>query len=332
MLQGIDVSKWQGAIDWEAVARDGIAFAFVKATEGGHVMECDGEGYLDPRFEKNWAEAQQAGLAVGAYHFARVSHLTGTGGYELEDDAISEARWFWKVLERSGYDPLVNLPPVLDIEWGGAEGMSADQVVRWCLAFLSELTGLCGRKPIIYVGPNFWRYKLLKDPRFSQYPLWEVDINNPMAQPKAMGSWEWLFHQYSFDGKVEGIQGEVDLDVFRGDADDLRSFIEDNVQPTPPPPSDWNPPCNLGLPLVDFNATSYPRGEAVERIQAMLMSHGYGPEGLVDATDGLPDGVGGPLTRTAVGNFQRDAGLTQDYKVGEKTWWALIAKGIELTT
>lgn len=142
-------------------------------------------------------------------------------------------------------------------------------------------------------------------------------------------AWQWLFHQYSHDGKVDGIQGEVDLNVFRGTLEDLERFIATGDYPLPPPPPNWTPPCELGLPLVSFQESDWPTGESVERIQAMLMSHGYGPTGLV-GRDGLPDGQGGPQTREAVGRFQADAQLQKDFKVGELTWWALLTKGIEL--
>ena len=327
MLSGIDVSKHQGKIDWTKV-KTAANFVFIKATEGGGSM---GKGYLDPSFRNNWSGARDAGLTRGAYHFARVSDKTGSGRLPLLEDARDEAVWFWSSLSMNGWTSGQDLPPVLDIEWGGADeqGLSPAEVRDWCLEFLGELTGLCGREPIVYVGPNFWRYKLLKDPRFQQYPLWVVDINNPKAKPKAMGEWAWLFHQYTFTGTVPGISAKVDLDVFRGTLADLQEFVSGSAPPAPPPPVDYTPPCDLGLPLIDLNSTPYPRGEAVERIQAMLLSHGYGPAGLV--TDGVPDGIAGPLTRDAVGRFQRDCGLVVDNKVGPKTWWALLVRGLELS-
>lgn len=327
------MSTHQGSVDWKQVAADlsNIKFAFIKATEGGSIIGTEEGGYIDPTFEYNWEESAENGILRGAYHFARISDRTGTGKYPLLEDAISEARWFWEVVSDAEYHHGADLPPVLDVEWGSQDDLPASMVLDWTLSFLNELTGLCGRKPIIYVGPNFWRYKLLKDPQLNEYPLWETDINNPMANPKAMGDWEWLFHQYSFEGAVDGIRGNVDLNVFRGTLKDLEAFIAvDDVPPLPTQPS-YDPPCNLGLPTVNFNTPTYPRGEAVERIQAMLMSHGFGPDGLISRDDMLPDGIGGPKTRDAVGRFQAQACLNVDWIVGRRTWWALISKGIELT-
>lgn len=333
-IQGIDVSKWQGQIDWQRVARDPreIEYAFIKATEGGAVRGGCDRGYEDPRLRENWEGAGREGIRRGAYHFARVSDRTGTGGYDLIEDARSEAEWFWMVLQEVGYDPTKDLPPTLDIEWDSRAsdaGITAQQTLDWTLEFCSHMTGLCGRVIIVYTGPSFWQYKLLRTAELTRYPLWEADINNPTGQPKAMGPWQWLFHQYSHDGQADGIQGEVDLNAFRGTLADLDRFIATGSYPLPPPPPNWKPPCDLGLPLVSFQEDDWPTGEAVERIQAMLMSHGYGPTGLV-GHDGLPDGQGGPRTREAVGRFQADAQLKQDFKVGEKTWWALLTKGIDL--
>ena len=133
--------------------------------------------------------------------------------------------------------------------------------------------------------------------------------------------------QVTFKGKVEGITGNVGLDVFRGTKEELLRFIEFEVLPDVDRRQDWTPPGELGLPELDFSGPVEPYGRAVERLQGLLMSHGYGPSGLV-SDDGLPSGLGGPLTRDALGRFQRDAGLPQDYKVGRQTWWALIAKGM----
>lgn len=331
MLQGIDVSAWQGEINWSKVASDTqIRFAFLKATEGGHLVEQTSKGYLDPSFESNWINANNAGLFVGAYHFARVSHMTGAGRYALLDDARSEASWFWTVLQDAQWERTQHLPPVLDVEWDRRaedQGITAQQTLAWTLAFLAELTGLCGRRPLVYCGPNFWRYRLRQDERLNRYPLWVTDINQPPGQPKRMGAWAWLFHQYSFTGNVAGITGDVDLNLFRGDEAALANFIGANGPFGAFVPFDWTPPCELGLPTLDLRSAA-PQGDAVERLQAMLLAHGWGPEGLVDPRSGLPDGVGGRLTREALRRFQAAVGLTPDSVVGPKTWWALLRYGI----
>lgn len=332
MLHGIDVSGWQGDIDWSAVAADDldVGFAIIRATEGGHIIETDSRGYLDRQFIENWRAASAAGLIVGAYHVARVSDGTGTGGYELLMDARSEASWFWKVLQEIGWSAREHLPPVLELRWdkrATAAGITAAETLDWALEFASEMTNHCGRKPLVYSSPGFWKQMLLQDPRLSDFPLWESDIENPAGSPRTLADWNWVIHQYSFRGKVAGIAGNVGLDVFRGAREDLRRFIDAGTRPSEAEHGDWSPPGELRLPVLDFSGEVEPRGKAVARLQALLLSHGYGPSGLV-SDEGLPSGIGGPLTRDTVGRFQVDAGLPQDYKVGRRTWWALIAKGL----
>lgn len=334
VIRGIDVSGWQGEIDWSRVAADeqGIEFAFIKATEGGHVVDTNSGGFLDRCFEANWSGATDAGLLVGAYHFARVSDRTGTGHYPLLEDARSEASWLWTVLERAGWDPASHLPPVLDIEWderATAAGITSEQTRDWALEFIAELTGLCGHKPLVYTGPSFWRYKLLRDERFEEVGLWEVDINRPAGRPRDIPGWSWSFHQYSFEGRVDGIRGNVDLNVFRGSRDELPAGTEAGVGLEPEPAPEGTPPCSLGLPVVALTDGPMPRGAAVERIQALLMAHGHGPDGLA-GPDGLPDGLGGRKTSRAVERFQWQAGLEPSRVVDEATWWALLTSGIDL--
>lgn len=332
MFHGIDVSGWQGDIDWKAVAADDyeIGFALIRATEGGHIIETDSRGYLDRQFVKNWNDATEAGLIVGAYHVARVSDGTGTGGYELLMDARSEASWFWKILEEIGWDTTKHLPPVLELRWdkrATAAGITAAETLDWALEFISEMTNFCGRKPMVYSSPGFWKQMLLQDPRLSEFPLWESDIDNPAGSPQTLADWNWQIHQHSFRGTIDGITGNVGLNVFRGSKGALLRFIEAGDLPNEAAHGDWSPPGDLRLPILDLSAGSEPRGKAVERLQGLLLSHGYGPSGLV-TDEGLPTGIGGPLTRDTVGRFQADAGLPQDYEVGPRTWWALIAKGL----
>ena len=98
-IHGIDVSRWQGKIDWASVRAAGTQFAFIKATEGGD--------HLDPRFTENWYGAAHAGVPRGAYHFmywCRPAH--------------EQAAWF----RRNVPDDFDALPPVLDLEWNGHSG------------------------------------------------------------------------------------------------------------------------------------------------------------------------------------------------------------------
>jgi lysozyme len=228
MITGIDVSKWQGSVDWSLVAQSGHRFAFCKATEG--------VGYSDPRFQENWAGMKEAGLYRGAYHFARASKSP-----TIEIDAQQEADYFAEVMGGLGEG---DLPPVLDIEWDKrAKGIKPQRIVRWCEVFLAHLETVTGRVPIIYTGPSFWRYRLAKATGFARYPLWEADYRKSSrrkGKPKAIPGWEARFWQYTGKGRSAGVVGNVDLNYFRGTEDELGAlahvrFDPPAVAPEPPP-------------------------------------------------------------------------------------------------
>jgi hypothetical protein len=116
-IEGIDISHWQGPIDWPAVAASGREFAFMKASES--------TTYVDPTYPTNDAGARAAGLVVGAYHFARPDLTPG--------DAVAEADHFANQLHLVSGD----LPPVLDLEQTG--GLGVPDLHAWVEAFLEQL-------------------------------------------------------------------------------------------------------------------------------------------------------------------------------------------------
>ena len=144
LLPGIDVSHWQGAIDWPRVADDGVAFAFIKATEGGD--------YVDPRFAANWAGAAQAGVMRGAYHF-----------YRPQPDAAAQAEHFLRTVQLRAGD----LPPVLDVEV--TDGRSASAIAAGVRTWLETVERATGRRPIVYTRAGFWNQV---GGGFGAYPLW----------------------------------------------------------------------------------------------------------------------------------------------------------------
>jgi lysozyme len=195
-LAGIDVSHWQGAIDWNAVAGDGVEFAFIKATEGGD--------YTDPRFAQNWAGARQAGVVRGAYHFFRP-----------QTDAMAQAAHFLSTVQLAPGD----LPPVLDVEV--TDGRSLDVVAAGVRVWLQEVERATGRRPIIYTRASFWTAQM--GGGFGGYPLWVAHYG--VNQPNIPGGWgEWTFWQYSDAGRVDGISGDVDLNWFNGGRAELETF------------------------------------------------------------------------------------------------------------
>jgi lysozyme len=243
-IQGIDVSKWQGEIDWTQLmaTQPEIKFAIIKATEG--------VGYTDPKFKRNWEAAKAAGLIRGAYHFARVSvvgldklkaklsagKITQEQFNELRDeglrkDAEAEASWFAEVMGPLGDG---DLNPVLDIEWDKRATVKAKEIVFWVHAFLTKLEALTDRLPIIYTGVNYWRYKLAKTKTLERYTLWHVQYTTKRPIPKPiqlpLGSkdptWRWpeRLWQWSHTRPVAGVGKAVDENRFLGDMTELQGL------------------------------------------------------------------------------------------------------------
>lgn len=198
-LSGIDVSHYQGEVNWGAVKAAGIAFAFAKAS--------DGNTYHDTQFKKNWQGMQAAGLPRGAYHF-----------YESNDDPVQQANNFMTMV---GSLAKTDLPPVIDIESSkgnfGTNSLAAN--LQICLDTIEK--GLrC--TPILYTNCAFWNANLTAG--FGRYPLWIARYSS--SPPTIPNGWtSWAFWQYSQSGTVPGVSGPVDLDYFAGSTNDLQALI-----------------------------------------------------------------------------------------------------------
>ncbi|MCE3288392.1 MAG: glycosyl hydrolase 25 family protein [Caulobacter sp.] len=194
-VRGIDVSHHQGAIDWTAVAADDVAFAYLKASEGGD--------HRDRRFAANWRAARAAGLKVGAYHF-----------FTFCRPGADQARNFLAAVPAHPD----SLPPAVDLEFGGNCGTApSDADLRRELdAFLSLVEARYGRQAVLYVTPDFHRAYGGALPR---RPLWKRKIVMP-----PFGGRPWTFWQFHNRGEVAGVSGPVDLNVFAGDAAAFQAF------------------------------------------------------------------------------------------------------------
>ena len=199
-LEGIDVSHWQGTIDWGKVRGAGKKFAFIKASE--HTS------FVDDKYQTNRANAKAAGLKVGAYHFARPD-LGTTDAYAEADHFIETADW------TSG-----ELRPVLDLEDTG--GLSSSALQTWVKAFVQRVYERTGVRAIIYVSPSFWSGKMGNSRWFADNGydvLWIAHwttASSPTVPGENWGGKSWTFWQYTSDGSVSGISGRVDLDRFNG--------------------------------------------------------------------------------------------------------------------
>lgn len=196
-IDGIDVSHWQGTIDWQAVRGGGIDFAFIKATEGGT--------YTDPQFARNWAAAADAGITRGAYHYFRPNV-----------DAVKQAEHFLRVTRLGAGD----LPAVLDVET--SDGLTGDALLRAVRSWLETVERATGKRPIVYTYPDFWNRYVSASP--GPYPLWIASYGRDQPLMPTTGWSDWTFWQSSATGRVPGIQGDVDLDHFRGGSNELAAL------------------------------------------------------------------------------------------------------------
>ncbi|WP_438347831.1 glycoside hydrolase family 25 protein [Paenibacillus sp. FA6] len=209
--QGIDISHWQGTINWEQVRAAGKVFAFIKASEGSTVK--------DKQFLTNVQKATAAGLLVGAYHFSRA---TSPAGVKIEVDH------FLSVVSPVTND--MKLPLVLDIET--KEAGSKANIVKTVRAWVEYFKQRTGKYPMIYTFPNFIDTSL--DASFGDIKLWYAYYNND-GTPINRGGWkDWEFLQYSSSGKVKGISGDVDMNEYHGSEKELRDKY-DPTMVTPPP-------------------------------------------------------------------------------------------------
>ena len=193
-VHGIDVSSYQGRINWPEVARNRVRFAFIKASEGTTLR--------DPRFVRNWREARAAGVLCGAYHYFQPNH-----------DGLMQANLFAQTVPLAPGD----LPPVLDVEAANFHDVAVlrREVARW----LRLIEAHYGVRPILYSNHSFYKRHLAG--HFDDYPLWlaHYEVERPALPPS-----KWIIWQHSDEAYVPGIRGAVDFNVFQGNFESLQAL------------------------------------------------------------------------------------------------------------
>lgn len=201
-VHGVDVSEYQGDIDWVRIEEQGIHFAFIKATEGS--------GYTDPYFSQNWGEIADTDILYGAYHF-----------FSFDSSALTQAEYFCSVVPKH---PGM-LPPVVDIELYGEHKQNPppqEKVRDELNTMLTLLEQYYGVKPILYVTQA--SYKLYLSGYYQQYPLWIRDV---YFTPRLPQNETWTFWQYSAKGLLSGYDGPekyIDLNVYSGSVGELKEM------------------------------------------------------------------------------------------------------------
>ena len=213
-LKGIDVSHWQGTIDWNQVKNSGIAFVYAKASKGTTVT--------DEMFSANVQGARAAGLPIGAYHYA-----TPTAPYN-PDQAKAEAQYFVNVMKNGGMGDFGDIMPILDLEEPAATGtLTSDEIASWARVFIDTVKSLTNRQVMIYSGDWFVEQYNDFGGKLADLPVWIAAWTRyGNTQPPAVGGWtEWTAWQYSDQGIVPGISGYVDLDYGPTSIDALRGYL-----------------------------------------------------------------------------------------------------------
>jgi GH25 family lysozyme M1 (1,4-beta-N-acetylmuramidase) len=240
---GIDISHWQGTVNWRKVKADDVAFAFMKATEG--------TSYADPTLTSNWAGAEKVGIYRAAYHFARPSTAAGS--------ASAQARFF--VATAGKFGNAGDLPPVLDLEATGGLGPAA--LRHWVRTWLTTVERLTGRTPMLYFSPSFWVDHLGNSTAFHHYPLWIAHYTT--GSPTVPGGWPtWTFWQRTSSGHVSGIGGLVDLNRFNGSSARLAALANATGGSGDPPPTGPTLPVGAATTVtLTPSSTAVPIGRVV---------------------------------------------------------------------
>ncbi len=202
-VAGIDVSRHNGDIDFEQVRDDDYQFVFIKASEG--------KTYKDDAFERNYNRAREAGLKVGAYHFFRKNRT----GREQADNLLG-------VIKGKTFD----LPLVIDLEddWGNGAATSRQTALERVLEMLNILNDK-GYQVMIYTNLDGYE-KYYKD-MLGDHDLWLCSFTSP----DMLSHLPHRIQQFSHEGSVNGIDGDVDLNVFRGSKRDWDSYLDNVKQP-----------------------------------------------------------------------------------------------------
>ncbi len=199
-VEGIDVSYYQGTIDWNAVKAGGVVYAFIRVSDGLNTK--------DPKFATYWADSRTAGVYHGAYQY-----------FEPSQDAIMQADLLLSTMGTMQSD---DLPPVIDVETAG--GLSATQLASKVQQWVSHVGAAIGRPPIIYTGGPFWDSSV-GGANMTTSPLWHAQYTTA-ACPTIADPWTtWAFWQYTDSGTISGISGSMDVDRWNGDLASLQAFL-----------------------------------------------------------------------------------------------------------
>ena len=276
-MNGIDISIYQQNIDLRNIDKS-IEYVYIKATEGVN--------FVDKAFTRNTENAKASGLKYGYYHF--MSEQTSPSQQAID---------FYNAIKQYDY----SLIPVLDIE-NNTKGRTKTQVTDRVLEFLNKFKELSGIDCIIYTYTSFESAYL--DSRVANYKCWIANYNGGSSYPTPIIFKNYVGHQYSGSGRVQGYNGQIDVNNFT-------SAIELNVGSS----SDTVVQNTINVqPMIDYSSYSNyitNQGHNVLEIQKLLNNKGYNL---------TCDGIMGNNTLSAIKDFQAKQGLLVDGLVGKETY------------
>lgn len=199
IYKGIDVSEWQGNIDFKKVKEDGIQIVYIRAGQGF--------SYEDSKFERNYKEAKKQGLKIGAYHYVTARN---------EEEAKQQATFFVSLVSNKKIDAKL----AMDFEY--FPDLSKSEINKISLAFIKEVEKLSGKDVIVY--SDAYNANNTFEGEITNYPLWIAQYG--VEEPQNNGNWSyWEGFQYTDRGRVSGISGNVDKDKYTKDI-----LLSDNTE------------------------------------------------------------------------------------------------------
>ena len=231
IYQGIDVSSWQGNINFSSVKNSGIDIVYIKSSEG--------RNYIDPYFERNYQNAKANGLKVGFYHYVTARNV---------EQAREQANFFARVI--SGKEPDCRL--AMDFESFG--NLSVNQINEISKAFLETLQNTTNKEVLIYSNSYSARTIFSRD--LAIYPLWVA--NYGVSEPGGNDKWDtWVGWQYTSTGRVSGISGNVDRDQFTD------GVLLSSTSPIPTPEEPSTPEQSTESGTINYTVKS---GDTLSKI------------------------------------------------------------------
>ena len=236
---GVDVSFYQGTVDWAQIGAAGFAFAFARVS--------DGLVHADPRFKSNWAGIHAAGLTRGAYQY-----------FEPGEDAAAQADL---VVENVGVLGASELPAVIDVEDadGAIPGRPSPRPYGYRV---DRVTTGTGKPPLIYTAKYFWNADV-GTTELVDAPLWVAEYG--VTCPDLPDGWgAWQFWQFGYRSNVAGVSGDIDVDRFNGSTEALRAFAEGAAVtlPTDPRNPSKTAPIERSVPAAPVDAGPTPDANA----------------------------------------------------------------------